>query len=101
MHSGRTCVEVGWTGPEDLTGRRLRAAEKGLGLEPGCQRGAAEGRWGRRAARTIQVIRSQILLSMKAASWVLDSAPTFWASRVPFLNSISVGIPRTLYLGGV
>src|SRR5690606_34137140 len=44
---------------------------------------------------------NQILLSRKAASWDLDRAPTLVASTLPSLNSISVGIPRTPYFGGV
>src|SRR6202023_3093632 len=31
----------------------------------------------------------------------LVTAPTFWASTVPFLNRISVGMPRILNFGGV
>ena len=34
------------------------------------------------------------LLSMKAESWVFDTAPTLVASTLPPLNSIRVGIPR-------
>jgi len=36
----------------------------------------------------------QRLLSMNAASWLFEAAPTFVASTLPFLNSISVGMPR-------
>src|SRR5216684_1257145 len=36
----------------------------------------------------------QILLSRKAVSWDFESAPTRVASTLPFLNSISVGMPR-------
>ena len=43
----------------------------------------------------------QMLLSMKVASCDLDSAPTFVASTSPFLNNISVGMPRMPYFGGV
>src|SRR5690606_3641971 len=41
------------------------------------------------------------LLSRKALSWDLDRAPTLVASTLPFLNSMSVGMPRMLNLGGV
>ena len=41
------------------------------------------------------------LLSRNAASCDLDTAPTFWASTVPFLNRISVGMPRMPNFGGV
>ena len=34
--------------------------------------------------------------SRNAASWLLDSAPTFVASGSPFLNKMSVGMPRIL-----
>lgn len=43
----------------------------------------------------------QIWLSMNAVNWDLDSAPTLVASTEPFLNNISVGMPRMPYLGGV
>src|SRR5690625_3423953 len=39
--------------------------------------------------------------SMKAASWLLETAPTLVASGLPPLNRISVGMPRTLYLAGL
>jgi hypothetical protein len=42
----------------------------------------------------------QMLLSRKAVSCDFDSAPTFIASILPFLKSISVGIPRMPYLRG-
>ena len=41
-----------------------------------------------------------MLLSRKAVSCDLDSAPTFCASTLPFLNSISVGMPRMPYFFG-
>src|SRR5574343_1720111 len=41
------------------------------------------------------------LLSIKAASWDLDSAPTLVASTLPFLKIIRVGMPRMPYLAGV
>jgi hypothetical protein len=41
------------------------------------------------------------LLSINAVNCDLDNAPTFVASTSPFLNIISVGIPRIPYLGGV
>ena len=43
----------------------------------------------------------QIWLSINAVSCDLDNAPTLVASTEPFLNSISVGMPRTPYFGGV
>ena len=43
----------------------------------------------------------QIWLSINAVSCDLDNAPTLVASTEPFLNSISVGMPRMPYLGGV
>src|SRR5512140_2552177 len=45
--------------------------------------------------------RGHRLLSMKAVSCDLETAPTFVASTEPFLNSIRVGMPRMPYLGGV
>src|SRR6202044_309840 len=53
------------------------------------------------AARLVAEIAPHRLLSRKAASCDLVTAPTFWASTVPFLNRISVGMPRMLNLGGV
>src|SRR4029078_5381149 len=44
---------------------------------------------------------SHRLLSKKAESCDLDTAPTFCASTVPFLNRMRVGIPRMPNLGGV
>lgn len=44
---------------------------------------------------------NQMFASMNAANWVLDSAPTLVASTLPFLNNISVGMPRIPYFGGV
>src|SRR5690606_18179318 len=41
------------------------------------------------------------VLSRKAESWDLDSAPTLAASTSPFLNTVRVGMPRTPYLRGV
>jgi hypothetical protein len=41
------------------------------------------------------------LLSRKAFNWDSDIAPTFCASTLPFLNRISVGMPRMPNLGGV
>src|SRR5262249_16776441 len=41
------------------------------------------------------------LVSRNAASCDLETAPTFWASTVPFLNRISVGMPRIPNFGGV
>ena len=38
---------------------------------------------------------------MNAASCVFESAPTLVASTLPFLKSMSVGMPRMPYLGGV
>ena len=38
---------------------------------------------------------------MKAVSCDLDMAPTLVASSPPFLNSISVGMPRMPYLGAL
>src|SRR3569833_2103392 len=49
----------------------------------------------------ITKIASHRLLSRNAESWDLDTAPTFWASTVPFLNRIRVGMPRMPNLGGV
>jgi len=43
----------------------------------------------------------QMLLSMKAVSCDLDRAPTLVPTTAPFLNSISVGMPRMPYLAGV
>src|SRR5690606_2300898 len=40
-------------------------------------------------------------LSRKAVSWDLESAPTLVAATWPFLNSISVGMPRMPYLAAV
>ena len=93
-------------------GKTARAGDygkngKGIGLAASCywgrcgifSAGAAGG--GRANSQGNSGYRDQMLLSMNAASCVLESAPTFCASSVPFLNSISVGIPRTLYLGGV
>src|SRR5476649_1156929 len=54
-----------------------------------------------RTARINSGYRVQILLSMNAASWVLERAPTLVASTAPFLKSMSVGMPRMPYLGGV
>src|SRR6202142_4610655 len=42
-----------------------------------------------------------MLRSKKAACFDLVTAPTFWASTVPFLNKIKVGMPRMLNFGGV
>src|SRR5688572_5485717 len=42
-----------------------------------------------------------MVLSIKAASWDLDKAPTFFASTLPFLKIINVGMPLTLYFGAV
>jgi hypothetical protein len=42
-----------------------------------------------------------MLLSRKAVNWDLDSAPTRVASTLPFLNSISVGMPRMPNFAGV
>ncbi len=49
----------------------------------------------RRPARRRQ---TQRLLSRKAVSWLLDSAPTLVATTAPLRNSINVGIPRMPYL---
>src|SRR5450631_2581224 len=54
-----------------------------------------------RTARIDSGYRVQILLSMNAASWVFESAPTLVASTAPFLKSMSVGMPRIPYFGGV
>src|SRR5690606_36321291 len=53
------------------------------------------------AAPLVTEIASHRLLSRKAASCDLDTAPTFWASTAPFLNRISVGMPRMPNFGGV
>ena len=39
--------------------------------------------------------------STNSTSWALDRAPTLVASTVPFLNTRSVGMPRTLNLAAV
>jgi len=108
-------VGIAWrrfwgTGPE--TARAVRCATKeseGSGLAACCSQGvlredfsagAADRGLAEQTGRS-QVNGYQMLLSMNAASCVFDNAPTFCASSVPFLNSISVGMPRTLYLGGV
>src|SRR4051812_40659370 len=44
--------------------------------------------------------RVQILLSINAINWDFERAPTLVASRLPFLNSMSVGMPRMPYFGG-
>src|SRR5689334_9487432 len=87
------------TGPGDLTGRRRLL----LGNVPGCGRDCCEplGRAVRTNSRVRKGYRGQMLLSMNAASWVRETAPTFCASMEPFLNSMRVGMPRTWYLGGV
>jgi hypothetical protein len=60
-------------------------------------------RAGRRAGRreVARPVRDQRLLSTKATSCDLDSAPTLVASTSPFLNSSSVGMPRIPNCGGV
>src|SRR5882762_11998718 len=52
-------------------------------------------------AALIAEVTSHRCSSRNAASWDFDSAPTFCASTVPFLNRISVGMPRMPNLGGV
>src|SRR5262249_15125530 len=52
-------------------------------------------------AALVAEVASHRLLSRNAESWDLDTAPTFWASTVPFLKRISVGMPRMPNLGGV
>ena len=42
-----------------------------------------------------------MLLSRNAVSCDFDSAPTLVASMLPFLNSISVGMPRMPYFFGI
>src|SRR5690606_23617388 len=42
----------------------------------------------------------QRFASMKAASCDFETAPTLVASTAPFLNSMSVGMPRMPYFGG-
>src|SRR6266852_367660 len=68
---------------------------------PAARKATERARWRERAAGTRSGYRFQILLSMNAASWVFESAPTLVASTLPFLKSISVGMPRMPYLGGV
>ena len=41
------------------------------------------------------------VLSIKAVSWDLDTAPTLVASTLPFLKIIRVGMPRMPNFGGV
>ena len=43
----------------------------------------------------------QSVLSRNAVSWDFDRAPTLVASTSPFLNTVSVGMPRTPYFLGV
>src|SRR6516162_4897663 len=52
-------------------------------------------------AALIAEVASHRLLSRNAESWDLETAPTFCASTVPFLNRISVGMPRIPNFGGV
>src|SRR6185437_14734811 len=52
-------------------------------------------------AALIAEVASHRLLSRNADSCDFDKAPTFWASTVPFLNRMSVGMPRMPYFGGV
>src|SRR5688572_1020657 len=80
--------------PGPLLEKRGNALARGEATKSGGATGNEPGLW-------LEGYGFQILLSMKAASWVLDRAPTFWASSAPFLKSIRVGMPRTLYLGGV
>lgn len=47
------------------------------------------------------IVRFQMLLSRNAVSCDFETAPTLVASTLPLLNSISVGMPRMPYLGGV
>src|SRR6266704_5460409 len=42
-----------------------------------------------------------MLLSRNAVSWDFDKDPTFWASTLPFLKSMSVGMPRMPYFLGI
>src|SRR5204863_3828822 len=52
-------------------------------------------------AALIAEIASHRLLSRNAEICDLDTAPTFCASTVPFLNRISLRMPRMPNLGGV
>ena len=53
------------------------------------------------AGRIITQVASHRFSSKNSESCPFDTAPTFWASTVPFLNSMSVGIPRMPNFGGV
>src|SRR5690606_33436284 len=59
------------------------------------------GRLLRTAACLITQISSHRLDSKNSVNWDLDMAPSFWAWTEPFLNSISVGMLRIPYFGGV
>src|SRR5678816_4600300 len=52
------------------------------------------------ACNCVRLYEVQMLLSRKAVSWDLESAPTRVASTLPFLNSIRVGMPRMPNLAG-
>src|SRR6185369_8871179 len=52
------------------------------------------------ACNFVRLYEVQMLLSRKAVSWDLESAPTRVASTLPFLNSIRVGMPRMPNLAG-
>ena len=69
--------------------RRCRAA-----LVAGC------GRL-RNPSRLPEIALARQVAVQEGDSWDFDTAPTFWASTVPFLNRISVGMPRMPNFGGV
>src|SRR6185437_9926795 len=52
-------------------------------------------------AAMVAEVAPHMLLSRNADSCDFQKAPTFWASHVPFLNRMSVGMPRMPYFGGV
>ena len=102
------------------TGRRFRHAchterrrsDEAASGRPGAGSSARQGcartvpprecRSGRRSVQAPHVgTRDQRLLSRKAVSWPLETAPTLVPTSVPFLNSISVGMPRMPYLAAM